>query len=421
MRWIGFDFDQIGLEHMVARITGMRNAGQMNVQNTPRRARSPRTRSCGSRPGIRASTRCSVTWRDRRPDRPGDRHRQQPQPRPGAAEPARRAPSCTPRSATRSARTASTGSATRRPTTRATDSGFNGSRFVQTRTWTVGDTTVTPSPAGRRTSPFHDGEHPPGRRPTRSSTSRPTTRPTASCRSRGRSTATAVPNPTNSRNLDLGALDLPAGTHTLTAKVTDGALSDTVEWKIDKVAADRARGGCPTPLTTLTDTPRAPGLLRRLGHVAGPEGRHAPATTGTPAVVGQFRLDRRRLVQLLRLPGEADARVAVRVPPLRHQVVKALTYGNLGTGGLSTAGVRADAAGRPPERPLHPGLRHAPRRAPRDRPGRQLRQAGVLQGHGAAGRLRRRARTTAHRRRRPTSPSPRGVTCLHGRARSAAP
>ena len=27
----------------------------------------------------------------------------------------------------------------------STDSGFNGSRFVQTRTWTVGDTTVTPS------------------------------------------------------------------------------------------------------------------------------------------------------------------------------------------------------------------------------------------------------------------------------------
>src|SRR3954469_991040 len=34
MRWIGFDLDQIGREHMVARITGMRNSGQMNVQNT---------------------------------------------------------------------------------------------------------------------------------------------------------------------------------------------------------------------------------------------------------------------------------------------------------------------------------------------------------------------------------------------------
>src|SRR4051794_8650930 len=35
MRWIGFDFDQIGLEHMVPRVTGLRNSGQMNVQSTP--------------------------------------------------------------------------------------------------------------------------------------------------------------------------------------------------------------------------------------------------------------------------------------------------------------------------------------------------------------------------------------------------
>ena len=56
---------------------------------------------------------------------------------------------------------------------------------------------------------------------------------------------TAVPNPANSRSLDLGELNLPAGTHTLTAKVTDGALSDTVEWKIDKVAADASRGSSP--------------------------------------------------------------------------------------------------------------------------------------------------------------------------------
>ena len=58
MRWLGFDFDQVGLEHMVARISGLRNGGQMNVQNTPRRERSRRTRSCGWRPATRASTRC---------------------------------------------------------------------------------------------------------------------------------------------------------------------------------------------------------------------------------------------------------------------------------------------------------------------------------------------------------------------------
>ena len=56
MRWIGFDWDQVGLEHMVARITGMRNAGQMSVRNTPAGHRAARLRCCGSRPGTRAST-----------------------------------------------------------------------------------------------------------------------------------------------------------------------------------------------------------------------------------------------------------------------------------------------------------------------------------------------------------------------------
>ena len=55
MRWIGFDWDQVGLEHMVARITGMRNAGQMNVRNTPA-GTVPPTGCCGSRPGIRGTT-----------------------------------------------------------------------------------------------------------------------------------------------------------------------------------------------------------------------------------------------------------------------------------------------------------------------------------------------------------------------------
>ena len=87
MRWIGFDFDQIGLEHMVARVTGMRNSGQMNVQNTGRghgrqgpgpvgRARQP------------ALPRRHRHVAQRRRDRSGDRHR--PQPGPGAAEPAGR-------------------------------------------------------------------------------------------------------------------------------------------------------------------------------------------------------------------------------------------------------------------------------------------------------------------------------------------
>ncbi len=37
MRWIGFHWDQVGLEHMVARITGLRNSGQMALPSRPTR------------------------------------------------------------------------------------------------------------------------------------------------------------------------------------------------------------------------------------------------------------------------------------------------------------------------------------------------------------------------------------------------
>ena len=87
MRWIGFDFDQIGLEHMVARVTGMRNSGQMNVQNTRRRHRRQGPGAVG-RAGQPALPRRHRHVAQRRRDRSGHRHR--PQPGPGAAEPAGR-------------------------------------------------------------------------------------------------------------------------------------------------------------------------------------------------------------------------------------------------------------------------------------------------------------------------------------------
>ena len=59
-----------------------------------------------------------------------------------------------------------------------------------------------------------------------------------------------MPNTSDSGNLDLGTLSLPPGTHTLIAKVTDGAVSDTVEWKIDKVAPTIPRR-LSEPLVTL--------------------------------------------------------------------------------------------------------------------------------------------------------------------------
>ena len=86
MRWIGFDWDQIGREHMVARITGMRNSGQMSVQNTAdRRHRRRGRRPVGPNRATPGST--SSTSRGGPAARPARDRDRPPQPRPRAAEP----------------------------------------------------------------------------------------------------------------------------------------------------------------------------------------------------------------------------------------------------------------------------------------------------------------------------------------------
>ena len=57
--------------------------------------------------------------------------------------------------------------------------------------------------------------------------------------------------------------------------------------------------------------------------------------TGTPAVVGQFRLNGDGWFNYFGFPEKENSPFEFRPS---GQVVKALTYGNLGTGGLSTAG-----------------------------------------------------------------------------------
>ena len=57
--------------------------------------------------------------------------------------------------------------------------------------------------------------------------------------------------------------------------------------------------------------------------------------TGTPAVVGQFQLNGDGWFNYFGFPEKQDSPFEFRPS---GQVVKALTYGNLGTGGLSTAG-----------------------------------------------------------------------------------
>ena len=346
MRWLGFDFDQVGLEHMVARISGLRNSGQMNVQNT-----APGTVAKDSvlwlETGHPRFHEVKVTWRIGGPT--GEVI--------AAAQDSRNLdleglnlPAGTVVHAEIRDPVGPDGiDWVRNPSTTntATNSGYNGSRFVQTRTWTVGDTTVTPSaPAPDIT--FHSANT----RPVAADevvyveTNHPADRVLPVTWTLN---GAELPNTANRRNLDLGAITVPAGTSTLVAKVTDGALSDSVEWKIDKVAPTAARR-LSTPLTTVTDTLEHPVYFDGWDMWLDPKD-DTTGYTGTPAVVGQFQLNGDGWFNYFGFPEKQDAPFEFRPS---GQVVKALTYGNLGTGGLSTAGFEQEL---PDD---HPIGRHIP-------------------------------------------------------------
>ena len=90
------------------------------------------------------------------------------------------------------------------------------------------------------------------------------------------------------------------------------------------------------------------------------------------------------------------------------KVVKALTYGNLGTGGLSKAAFEQIAGVR-----IRAGLRHALDRAPGDRRRRQHRHAGPVQGDRDPRRVAR-LHDDDHRQAQERPDVESGVTCIAG-------
>jgi hypothetical protein len=216
----------------------------------------------------------------------------------------------------------------------STDSGYNGPRFVQTRQWTVGEQTVAPSPpAAEITLSSLTTQPVGGDEVVFVETNHPTDRVLdVTWRLDGKS----IPNPYNSRNLDLGALGLPSGTFTLTASVTDpadpGGVSDTVEWTVDNVLPTAHRT-LSEPLTALDDDLEHPVYFNGWDMFLDPK----DDLTGYDEerfVVGQLRLDRDGWFNYFGFPEQQDAPFQ-----FRHSGtdIKALTYGNLGTGGLSRA------------------------------------------------------------------------------------
>jgi hypothetical protein len=331
MRWIGFDLDQVGLEHMVARITGQRNEGQMALNNTPE-GTVPRDSVLWLETGHPRYHELKVTWRTGGPDGPviasgtrnldlGDLDLV-----PGTVVWAEARDPVGP-DGIDWVRNPSTNNA-------PTDSGYNGPRFVQTRQWTVGDTTVEPSvPQAEITLSSLTTQPVAGDEVVYVETNHPTDRVLDVTWSLD---GAVVPNPTNSRTLDLGELDRAPGTYTLTATVTDpadpGGVSDTVEWKVDNVLPTAPRE-LSEPLTTLDDN------LEHPVYFNGWDMRLEPQDDQTGYdeerfVVGQLRLDHDGWYIYFGFPEQEDAPFQFRHSGTN---IKALTYGNLGTGGLSRA------------------------------------------------------------------------------------
>ncbi|MBE2315656.1 peptidase M64 [Solirubrobacter sp. CPCC 204708] len=329
MRWIGFDFDQIGLEHMVARVTGMRNAGQMNVQTTPTTDAVAKDQVLWVEPGNPRFHAVDVTWRSGSGTGPviGTGRNLD-------LEPLNLAPGTTIHAEVRDPVGPDGIDWVRNPSTNnsAADSGFNGPRFVQTRTWTVGESTVTADPAAADITAHTANTRPlAGDEFVYVNTNHPADRVLPVTWTVN---GTEVPNTANRRTLDLGSLNLPSGTHTLVAKVTDGALSDSVEWKIDNVDPTAARRlSAPAAKSTSDDH----GIYFNGWDMWLDPKDDTTGYEGTPAVVGQFRLNRDGWFVYFGFPEKPMPESPYE---FRHsgQVVKALTYGNLGTGGISKAG-----------------------------------------------------------------------------------
>jgi IgA peptidase M64 len=329
MRWLGNDWDQIGREHMVARITGQRNRGRMSVAHPPE-GTVPRDSVLWVETQHPKYHELDVTWRAGGPDGEvldtGSRnldlarldlasgtlvHVEVRDPvGPDGID---------------WVRNPSTGSS-------ATDSGYNGPRFVQTRQWTVGDQRVEPSPVAAEFTLSSATDRPVGGdEVVYVETNHPADRVLDVA---WRLDGQPIPNPTNSRNLDLAALDLAPGTYTLTATVTDpaGTAGDTIEWVVDNVlpAAPRALS---EPLTTLDGDLAHPVYFDGWDMFLAPQddltGYDEPLH-----VVGQFRLDQDGWFNYFGFPEQQDAPFRFRHSGLD---VKALTYGSLGTGGMSRA------------------------------------------------------------------------------------
>ncbi|WP_049565207.1 M64 family metallopeptidase [Streptomyces sp. SBT349] len=354
MRWIGFPFDQVGREHMTGRLAGQRLEGEMNLRNTPE-GEVPRDGVLWVETMQPAFHEVDVEWRIGGPD--GDVLETADNRYLDLAE-LDLAPGTAVHAEVRDpvgpdgidwVRNPSTGSG-------ATDSGYNGPRYVQTRQWTVGSHTTGPDAS----TPVEFTSWTPDDQPV--AHDEVVFAVTAHPRDRvldiaWRLDGEEVQTPGTARNLDLGALDLDEGTHELTATVTDPAVTDgapdTVAWTVDNVLPTAPRT-LSDPLTTLDD-----GNVEHPVYFEGWDMRLEPRDDrtgydGEPFVVGELRLNEDGWYNYFGFPEEPMPDSPFRFRQAGTEA-KALIYGNLGTGGLSKAAFERNYGPDDPNGPFVPG------------------------------------------------------------------
>jgi hypothetical protein len=163
----------------------------------------------------------------------------------------------------------------------------------------------------------------------------------------------ALPNPSNGRNVDLGARNLAPGAHTLSATVTDpanpGGASETLSWTVDNVL--------PTAPRELSEPLSSFSRVEEQNVYFGEFDMRLDATDDQPGfVVGEFRLNGDGWFQLLRLPRAARGD-AVHLLPL-GQERKGVDVREPRHGRAVEGDLRAVLHGRPPERRLRARVWH---------------------------------------------------------------
>ena len=303
MRWLGFYFDQVGRENMTYRITGRRTANAMSLLHTP-------TGEVGPEDVVWVETQhpkfheLTVTWRLDGEVVPGTANSRNLElaeldVTPGDVV------SVTVQDETEFVR----------------DPAFkDGPRLTQTREWTVGAPQPPSSPA-----PAFTISTPADRAVARDEVVFvETTHPTGSVHDVTWRLDGAIVANGNRRNFDLGALTLSPGNHTVTA--TTG--SETLSWTVDNTLPTAPRT-LSTPLTALT------GDLEHNVYFGEFDMGLEPRDDQPGFVVGEFRLNRDGWFNYFGFPEQPLGTPFT----FSHsgKDVKALTYGNLGTGGLSKA------------------------------------------------------------------------------------